>query len=73
MNGKLQDYDALLNALEKTIGNSDYINFMKSFKYPNFHLENILPELKYPQIEIEIGILSEMQRNFSPQNICQVI
>ena len=24
----------LLNALEKTIGNSDYINFMKSFKYP---------------------------------------
>ena len=24
----------LLNALEKTIGKSDYLDFMKSFKYP---------------------------------------
>ena len=67
----------LLNALEKTIGNSDYINFMKSFKYPlagEFSFRrNILPELRISSDwGIEIGILSEMQRNFSPQNICQV-
>ena len=67
----------LLNALEKTIGNSDYINFMKSFKYPlagEFSFRrNILPELRISSDwGIEVGVLSEMQRNFSPQNICQV-
>jgi len=67
----------LLNALEKTIGKSDYLDFMKSFKYPlagEFSFRrNILPELRISSDwGIEIGILSEMQRNFSPQNICQV-
>ena len=50
---------------------------MKSFKYPlagEFSFRrNILPELRISSDwGIEIGILSEMQRNFSPQNICQV-
>ena len=67
----------LLTALEKTIGNSEYLDFMKSFKYPlagEFSFRrNILPELRISSDwGIEIGILSEMQRNFSPQNICQV-
>ena len=67
----------LLNALEKTIGKSEYLDFMKSFKYPlagEFSFRrNILPELRISSDwGIEIGILSEMQRNFSPQNICQV-
>ena len=67
----------LLNALEKTIGNSDYLNFMKSFKYPlagEFSFRrNVLPELRISSDwGIEVGILSEMQRSFSPQNICQV-
>ena len=67
----------LLTALEKTIGKSDYLEFMKSFKYPlagEFSFRrNILPELRISSDwGIEIGILSEMQRSFSPQNICQV-
>ena len=67
----------LLTALEKTIGKSDYLNFMKSFKYPlagEFSFRrNILPELRISSDwGIEVGILSEMQRSFSPQNICQV-
>ena len=67
----------LLNALEKTIGKSDYLNFMKSFKYPlagEFSFRrNVLPELRISSDwGIEVGILSEMQRSFSPQNICQV-
>ena len=67
----------LLVALEKTIGKSDYLAFMKSFKYPlagEFSFRrNILPELRISSDwGIEIGILSEMQRNFSSQNICQV-
>jgi len=67
----------LLTALEKTIGKSDYLAFMKSFKYPlagEFSFRrNVLPELRISSDwGIEVGILSEMQRNFSPQNICQV-
>ena len=67
----------LITALEKTIGKSDYLEFMKSFKYPlagEFSFRrNILPELRISSDwGIEVGVLSEMQRNFSPQNICQV-
>ena len=67
----------LLTALERTIGKSDYLEFMKSFKYPlagEFSFRrNILPELRISSDwGIEVGILSEMQRSFSPQNICQV-
>ncbi len=67
----------LLTALEKTIGKSDYLNFMRSFKYPlagEFSFRrNVLPELRISSDwGIEVGILSEMQRSFSPQNICQV-
>ena len=67
----------LLTALEKTIGKSDYLEFMKSFKYPlagEFSFRrNVLPEFRISSDwGIEVGILSEMQRSFSPQNICQV-
>ena len=67
----------LLIALEKTIGNSEYLQFMKSFKYPlsgEFSFRrNVLPELRISSDwGIEVGVLSEMQRNFSPNNICQV-
>ena len=67
----------LLTALEKTIGQSEYLNFMKSFKYPlagEFSFRrNVLPELRISSDwGIEVGILSEMQRSFSPNNICQV-
>ena len=67
----------LLIALEKTIGNSGYLQFMKSFKYPlsgEFSFRrNVLPELRISSDwGIEVGVLSEMQRNFSPNNICQV-
>ena len=79
MNGRVARLlvSPLLNALEKTIGRSDYLDFMKSFKYPlagEFSFRrNVLPELRISSDwGIEVGILSEMQRNFSPQNICQV-
>ena len=75
--GILKDHAPLLTALEKTIGKSDYLEFMKSFKYPlagEFSFRrNVLPELRISSDwGIEVGILSEMQRSFSPQNICQV-
>ena len=67
----------LITALEKTIGRSDYLEFMKSFKYPlagEFSFRrNVLSELRISSDwGIEVGVLSEMQRNFSPNNICQV-
>ena len=67
----------LLIALEKTIGSSEYLQFMKSFKYPlsgEFSFRrNVLSELRISSDwGIEVGVLSEMQRNFSPNNICQV-
>ena len=67
----------LITAFEKTIGRSNYLDFMKSFKYPlagEFSFRrNVLPELRISSDwGIEVGILSEMQRNFSPHNICQV-
>ncbi len=79
MNGRVARLlvSPLLTALEKTIGKSDYLDFMKSFKYPlagEFSFRrNVLPELRISSDwGIEVGILSEMQRSFSPQNICQV-
>ena len=67
----------LLLAMEKTIGRSEYLDFMKSFRYPlagefSFR-KNLLPELRIPSDwGLEIGVLSEMQRNHSSNRICQV-
>ena len=67
----------LLLAMEKTIGKSEYLDFMKSFRYPlagefSFR-KNLLPELRIPSDwGLEIGVLSEMQRNHSSNRICQV-
>ena len=79
MNGRvarLLVYPFLL-AMEKVIGKNDYLDFMKSFKYPlagEFSFRsNLLPELRIPSDwGLEIGILSEIQRNHSSNRICQV-
>ena len=67
----------LITALEKTIGKSDYLEFMKSFKYPlagEFSFRrNLMSEMRIPSDwGVEIGILSEMQRNQASNRICQV-
>ena len=67
----------LLLAMEKTIGRSEYLDFMKSFRYPlagefSFR-KNLLPRLRIPSDwGLEIGVLSEMQRNHASNRICQV-
>jgi glucosyl-3-phosphoglycerate synthase len=67
----------LLLAMEKTIGRSEYLDFMKSFRYPlagefSFR-KSLLAELRIPSDwGLEIGVLSEMQRNHSSNKICQV-
>ena len=63
--------------MEKTIGRSEYLDFMKSFRYPlagEFSFRrNLLPRLRIPSDwGLEIGVLSEMQRNHASNRICQV-
>ena len=67
----------ILTAMEKVIGKNEYLDFMKSFKYPlagEFSFRsNLLSELRIPSDwGLEIGVLSEMQRNYSSNRICQV-
>ena len=67
----------LLLAMEKTIGRSEYLDFMKSFRYPlagEFSFRrNLLPRLRIPSDwGLEIGVLFEMQRNQASNRICQV-
>ena len=67
----------LLTAMEKTIGKSDYIDFMKSFKYPlagEFSFRRrVLKDIRIPyDWGLEIGVLSEMYRNYASNRLCQV-
>ncbi|MBL6622558.1 MAG: glycosyl transferase [Alphaproteobacteria bacterium] len=67
----------LLLAMERVLGSSDYLSFMKSFRYPlagEFSFRrSLIPELRIPSDwGLEVGILSEMQRNQASNRICQV-
>ncbi len=79
MNGRVSRLlvTPLLLAMEKVLGPSDYLNFMKSFRYPlagEFSFRrSLIPELRIPSDwGLEVGILSEMQRNQASSRICQV-
>ena len=66
----------LLAPLESNLGHSDYLNFMKSFRYPlsgEFALRsNLLSDLRIPfDWGLEMGILSEMYRNQAINRVCQ--
>ena len=67
----------LLKALKKVLGQRDYIEFIDVFRYPlagEFSFRSrMLKELRIPSDwGLEIGILSEMQRNHAQNRICQV-
>ncbi len=67
----------LLLSLEKVIGHHPYIDFLKAFRYPlagEFAMQTqILSDIRIPSDwGLEIGVLSEMWRNYSTQSICQV-
>ncbi|MBM1689517.1 glycosyl transferase [Sulfitobacter geojensis] len=67
----------LLIALKKVIGDRDYIDYLRSFRYPlsgEFAMRTtMLPDLRIPtDWGLEIGILSEAWRNLAPQAVCQV-
>ena len=67
----------LLIALKKVIGDRDYIDYLRSFRYPlsgEFALRTYtLPDLRIPSDwGLEIGVLSEAWRNMGPHSVCQV-
>jgi glucosyl-3-phosphoglycerate synthase len=66
-----------LIALKKVIGDRDYIDFLRSFRYPlsgEFAMRtSILPDLRMPSDwGLEIGLLSEAWRNLARKSVCQV-
>ncbi|MFK8043199.1 glycosyl transferase [Congregibacter sp.] len=66
----------LLRALKKTQGDMEYINYMDSFRYPlagEFSFRrDVLNDLRIPSDwGLEIGVLSEMHRNYANNRLCQ--
>lgn len=67
----------LLRAATKIFGEMDYISYMDSFRYSlagefSFR-KDVLTDIRIPSDwGLEIGVLSEMYRNYSTNRICQV-
>ena len=67
----------LLRALRRVCGPSPYLDYMESFRYPlagEFSLRSdVIGHIRIPSDwGLEIGVLSEMQRDYSTNRICQV-
>ncbi|MEZ5361343.1 MAG: hypothetical protein R2748_03115 [Bryobacterales bacterium] len=67
----------LLRALRRVCGPSAYLDYMESFRYPlagEFSLRSdVIGHIRIPSDwGLEIGVLSEMQRDYSTNRICQV-
>lgn len=67
----------LLKALKKVLGYNEYLEYMDSFRYSlsgEFSFRrDVLNDLRIPSDwGLEIGVLSEMHRNFASNRICQV-
>jgi glucosyl-3-phosphoglycerate synthase len=67
----------LLRALKKTLGEMEYLEFMDSFRYPlagEFSFRrDVLTDIRIPSDwGLEIGVLSEMFRNYANNRLCQV-
>ena len=67
----------LLNALKKICGEGEYLQYMDSFRYSlagEFSFRrDVLNDIRIPSDwGLEIGVLSEMHRNYSLNRLCQV-
>lgn len=67
----------LLQALKRVLGYRDYLDFMDSFRYAlagEFSFRrDVLHDIRIPSDwGLEIGVLSEMHRNYAQNRICQV-
>ncbi|SCA57950.1 Glucosyl-3-phosphoglycerate synthase [Candidatus Terasakiella magnetica] len=67
----------LLHALKKVCGDNDYITYLDSFRYPlagEFAMRaSVVSDIRIPSDwGLEIGVLSEVRRNYSTKVIAQV-
>lgn len=67
----------LMLALKRIVGHSEYLEYMDSFRYPlagEFSFRrDVLSDIRIPSDwGLEIGVLSEMHRNYSNNRLCQV-
>ncbi len=67
----------LIRALKKTIGNLDYLDYLDSYRYPlagEFSFRrDVITDIRIPSDwGLEIGVLSEMKRNYATNRLCQV-
>jgi len=67
----------LIRALRATVGPSEYLDFIEGFRYPlagEFSMMlNVVRSIQIPSDwGLEIGVLSEVQRRYTPSRICQV-
>ena len=67
----------LLRTLTKVCGYSEFLNYLDSFRYPlagEFSLRSyVINDLLIPSDwGLEVGVLSEMSRNYATNRLCQV-
>jgi glucosyl-3-phosphoglycerate synthase len=66
----------LVRALKKVYGQNDYLDYIDSFRYPlagefSFRTD-VIQDLRIPSDwGLEIGVLSELNRNYANNRICQ--
>ena len=67
----------LLRALKKIYGSIEYLEYLDSFRYPlagEFSMRaDVFNDIRIPSDwGLEIGVLSEVKRNYSTNRLCQV-
>lgn len=67
----------LIRSLKKIFGDLEYLEYLDSYRYPlsgEFSMrKDVLNDLRIPSDwGLEIGVLSEMYRNYSTNRLCQV-
>ena len=66
----------LIRALKKTLGQLDYLDYLDSFRYPlagefSFRTD-VISDIRLPSDwGLEIGVLSELNRNYATNRLCQ--
>lgn len=66
----------LIRALKKTLGHFDYLDYIDSFRYPlagefSFRAD-VINDIRIPSDwGLEIGVLSEVHRNYANNRLCQ--